>query len=90
MNRRIIILLIGVWLLAAFTPAAACPTCYGQAEGPMIDGMNKAILTMIGIIGFVLTGFVALFVSIGRRIKHYNAAIAGNAPGAANTEKGAA
>lgn len=61
--------------------AAACPTCYGQAEGPVIDGMNRAILAMIGITGFVLTGFVALFVTIGRRTRaHGEAAAAGAVP----------
>jgi hypothetical protein len=57
--------------------AAACPTCYGQAQGPVIDGLSTAILAMIGITGFVLSGVAAMFVSIGRRARRIDAAPAG-------------
>ncbi len=89
MNGRNLIVVIALCLLGAVSTSSACPTCYGQAEGPMIDGMNNAILAMIGIVGFVLTGFVALFVSIGRRAKDYNAAIDSEPPAATTMEKGA-
>ncbi len=73
-------------LIAVATTASSCPSCFGQAQGPLIDGMNKAILAMIGITGFVLTGFVALFVSIGRKTKQHDADALATA---SNTEQGA-
>ena len=65
--------------LSALTAAqaSACPTCYGRAEGPVVDGMNWAILAMIGITGFVLSGVAAMFVSIGRRMRRFDTALHG-------------
>lgn len=69
--------MVTIALLIFFTallalPASACPSCYGQAQGPAIDGMNNAIGAMIGIVGFVLSGFVAMFIAIGRRARTVN------------------
>mgnify|MGYP001583557044 CR=1 FL=1 len=90
MNARHIIVFLADCVLIGAAQASACPSCYGQAQGPVIDGMNRAIMTMIGITGFVLTGFVALFISIGRRAKQYNAAAATTASNTAvNFDKGA-
>lgn len=89
MRARKLAIACALCLLVAATTSHACPTCYGQAEGPMLDGMNKAILAMIGIVGFVLTGFVALFVSLGRRARAYDEGIAASSPAATTIEKGA-
>ena len=86
MNARRIIVFLAFFALVGAAQASACPSCYGQAQGPVIDGMNRAIMTMIGITGFVLTGFVALFISIGRKTKHHNATGTAAAP---DYEKGA-
>jgi hypothetical protein len=58
--------------LLSLAPSAvsACPSCYGNATGPMFDGLNAAILAMVGITGFVLTGFSAWFVNVIRRTKN--------------------
>jgi heme/copper-type cytochrome/quinol oxidase subunit 2 len=70
MKHLSIAVAISACLMVLFSaPASACPSCYGQAEGPVIDGMNNAIMAMIGIIGFVLSGFVAMFIRIGRRTR---------------------
>ena len=56
--------------------AGACESCYGQqASGPMIDGMNTAILFMLGVIGAVLLVVAAFFVYMwrrGRRITEFH------------------
>ena len=31
-----------------------CAVCYGTADGPMVDGMNNAVLFLLGVISFVL------------------------------------
>jgi uncharacterized iron-regulated membrane protein len=33
--------------------AAACATCYGAADAPMVNGQNKAILVLLGFVGLV-------------------------------------
>ncbi len=86
MNMRRSFVALALLLLVGASQAPACPSCYGAAQGPVIDGMNKAIMAMIGITGFVLSGFVALFISIGRRAKQHDTdAIAA----ASTTEQGA-
>jgi heme/copper-type cytochrome/quinol oxidase subunit 2 len=51
------------------TSMLACPVCYGNTESPMIDGMNTAILAMLGITGFVLTGISTFFIMMRKKIK---------------------
>lgn len=59
-------------VLAAVAPpriASACPVCFGEASGPMAEALNNGVLFMLGIVGVVQFGFVALFVGIWRRNK---------------------
>jgi hypothetical protein len=49
--------------------ASACPVCYGQTATPLTKGADNGILFLLGIIGSVQIGFVALFVSFWRRTK---------------------
>jgi Na+/H+ antiporter NhaD/arsenite permease-like protein len=58
-------------LFAAMTFAAssagACPVCFGDPSAPASKGMNSAIWFLLGMVGFVQAGFVALFVTFWRR-----------------------
>jgi len=72
--RRIARSLAGLLVAAAVSltliaPAAAhaCPSCYGAASGPVIDGMNVAVLLMVGVTGGVLSWIVAFALRIVRR-----------------------
>ena len=56
-------------MLAAAAPASACAVCYGDPESPMAIGMNNGILTLLGFVGVVQIGFVALFWSFRRRAR---------------------
>jgi uncharacterized membrane protein YphA (DoxX/SURF4 family) len=47
--------------------AAACATCYGAADSPMTQGMNNAILTLIGVVGLVYVGIGKVFLDFRRR-----------------------
>lgn len=49
--------------------SSACPVCMGAKDSPMTAGMNMAILTMLGIIGSVLIGFIGIFIFMRRRYK---------------------
>ncbi len=56
-------------LLLSFVPASswACAACYGQADGPMAEGMNWGILSLLGIICAVLVGVASCFIVLARR-----------------------
>lgn len=56
-------------LLGAAATAAACPVCVGDKDSPMTAGMNDAILVMLGIVGGVLSGFIAFFIFMWRRLR---------------------
>lgn len=45
------------WVWAS--PASACPVCYGNAEGDMIDAAQISVLFMLGLTYVVLGGGVA-------------------------------
>ena len=55
--------------MLAATPLSACPVCFGDPSSPMARGMNNAIWFLLGTIGFVQIGFVALFVTFWRRAR---------------------
>jgi hypothetical protein len=48
--------------------ARACATCYGAADAPMTEGMNNAILFLLGCVGVVFAGVVSFIWDIHRRI----------------------
>lgn len=47
----------------------ACATCYGDPNSAHTQGMNAAILFMLGVTGFVLGGLGTVFVSFARRAR---------------------
>lgn len=62
----------GLLIAAALTfaaPLLACPVCYGAPDDPLVKGMSNGILTLLGFIGFVQIGFVALFINFYRRAR---------------------
>ena len=72
MNHRArfaVAVVIAVAVLGAVEPAMACPVCFGESDSPMAQGMNNGIFFLLGVIGTVQIGFVALFVSFRRRGK---------------------
>lgn len=68
MLRRLALLtVVGALLLGR--DAVACPACFGAASGPTIDGMNAAILAMLGITGTVFGGIVVFAIFMRRRTR---------------------
>lgn len=59
----------GAALTAVLTPGSAwaCAACYGQSDSSMAAGMNWGILSLLGIIVFVLGGVAGFFVFLARR-----------------------
>jgi len=49
--------------------AAACATCFGDPQAPATQGMNNAILMLLGVVGLVYVGIVKLFWDFRKRSK---------------------
>ena len=47
----------------------ACPSCYGAADAPMTEGLNMALLSLLGVTGGVLAGFVSFFLALRKRAR---------------------
>ena len=45
----------------------ACAVCFGDVDSSAVDGMNKAIISLLGTTGVVLSGIVASIFSIMRK-----------------------
>jgi threonine/homoserine/homoserine lactone efflux protein len=55
--------------------ALACGSCYGAADTPATNGMNFAILSMLGITGSVLAALTSFFLYLRKRARLYLATI---------------
>ena len=51
--------------------AEACATCFGDPSAPASQGMNWAILTLLGVTGCVLGGVIGTIISIGKKTKKF-------------------
>ena len=58
------LILIGVSLPQI---AGACPSCFGESDSPLAEGMNAGIFVLLGVVGFVLTGLAAFGIFLARR-----------------------
>jgi heme/copper-type cytochrome/quinol oxidase subunit 2 len=59
-------------LLSAAQTGHACPNCYGDPESPLTDGLNMAIMSLLGVTGSVLGGFIGFFFFLRRRFRLLN------------------
>ena len=68
-NTQIIILLF----ILLFIPETvdACATCFGDPNAPAAQGMNWAILTLLGVTGGVLGAVIGTIISIGKKTKKF-------------------
>ena len=66
--------LIGTLIIPS--QVAACPSCYGNLQSPRSEGVNSAIMAMLGITGMVLTGISTFFfVVMRRRVRIYRSSL---------------
>lgn len=60
---------IGVALaVASGDPLAACPVCFGAADGPLLTSARTGVLVMAAITCVILTAFGVFFVRIARHV----------------------
>ena len=69
MTRQARFAVIAIALLLTPAILSACPVCYGAPNSPMTKSSNNAIIFLLGVIGFVQVGFVAMFWSFWRRAR---------------------
>lgn len=65
---RLVALLTVIALLSP-SVASACAVCYGNPNDPMVKGVNNGIWVLLGLVGLVQLGFVAMFWSFWRRAR---------------------
>lgn len=49
-----------------------CATCFGDPSAPASQGMNWAIITLLGVTGGVLSGIVGTIISVAKKNKKFS------------------
>ena len=62
-------MLLALLALAGSGTALACPTCYGDAEGPMIDAARLGMWLLLGVTFAIQGGFIAFFLYLRRQAR---------------------
>jgi hypothetical protein len=75
-----VVIATAAFLLLSLARAGACAACYGQSDSPLAAGMNWGIVSLLGIIGFVLGGVAAFGVYLARRASVLKATAGSPAP----------
>ena len=86
MTRKTQFVVIAICMLLVPSILSACPVCYGAPDSPMTKSSNNAILFLLGVVGFVQVGFIALFWTFWRRAKELRRrrGVSGSGRGAAH------
>ena len=71
-------------LLLTAGAAGACPVCFGESEGPMIDAARLGTWLLLGVVVAVQGAFVAFFLYLRRQARRAAAASADPAGEAAS------
>lgn len=77
MKRGIGHALLWVGLMGVARGAAACAVCFGDPSSALTKGMNNGILVLLGVVGLVQCGFIALFWTLWRRARRHRVADGG-------------
>ena len=67
-GQRVTGYIVAALLILFLAPVAfGCPVCWGSPNDPMVKGVNNGIWVLLGLVGFVQIGFIAMFWSFWRR-----------------------
>ena len=69
--KKVIIITLLTLIVIMPEMAYACATCFGNPNAAATQGMNKAIITMLGLTGGVLGGFGSSIFILRRRAQKY-------------------
>jgi len=65
-NGAAVVLVLLIWFFGQ-PVAEACTTCYGEAEGPLIDAARAGVWLLFGLVGALQAAFIGFFVYLWRR-----------------------
>ena len=71
MNKHTQIIILLFILLFIPETADACATCFGDPTAPASQGMNWAIITLLGVTGGVLGGVISTIISIRKKNNNF-------------------
>lgn len=71
MKRILHIIILSFIILFVPETAQACATCFGDPNAPAAQGMNWAILTLLGVTGGVLGAVIGTIISIAKKTKKF-------------------
>jgi hypothetical protein len=66
-RRAALGLLAATVLLSSADPALACPSCFGDAQGPLIDAARLGIWLLLAVTVCIQGAFAAFFLYLRRR-----------------------
>tara|TARA_Y100001970_G_C13857296_1_gene662334 strand:+ start:99 stop:302 length:204 start_codon:yes stop_codon:yes gene_type:complete len=55
-----------------FNILVPCAVCYGATDDPMANGMNNAVLFLLGVISFILLSIIGSIIHFYKRSKSLN------------------
>ena len=55
-----------------FNILVPCAVCYGATDDPMANGMNNAVLFLLGVISFILLSIIGSIIHFYKRSKSIN------------------
>lgn len=70
MRKRISRLIFGIVGLLAVSSANsvwACAVCFGQSDSPLAKGLHWGVISLLAVVGCVLTGIASFFVYLAKR-----------------------
>lgn len=70
-KRRLVSALCAVMTIVA-QQAFPCPTCYGDANSTEVQGMQWAIVALLGVTGTVLVGVGSFFFYLRKKAQEFN------------------
>lgn len=59
---------VAVWMLGG-PNVLACPVCFGEADGPMIDAARTGVWLLLAVVLFLQGGFAAFFLYLRRQAR---------------------
>lgn len=74
MRKAFVHALLWAGLMGMARGASACAVCFGDPSSALTKGMNNGILVLLGVVGLVQCGFVALFWTLWRRARRHRLA----------------
>ncbi|HEX2254727.1 MAG TPA: hypothetical protein VHQ65_15785 [Thermoanaerobaculia bacterium] len=69
MKRLCVVAVFAVLVAAWALPALACPVCYGEAEGKVIDGTKMSMAFLGSLVYLVFAGAGGLVFALRRRVR---------------------